>query len=407
MLIPLHSQSHEPSEQTGTATPVTLDNASSEASRVMTVCNACRYCEGICATFQAMTKYRSFTPENLDYLANLCHNCGACYQDCQYVAPHEFNINVPRTLTELRTHSYARYAWPRRFARAFDRNGLVLAVSLSTIVSMVLLLTFGAHPSSAVQAHTGPGAFYEVISHTLMVTSAGSLFVFALYAMFRGVHDFSLAIRESRVQRTSRSWWQALKYATTMRFLAGGHGEGCPDRTGTASNARRFYHHATVWGFLLCFASTCIATFYDVVLQLEAPYPYLSLPVVFGTVGGLGLTIGCLGLAWCKYRFPPEATSKSQFGMDYGFIYLLCATAVTGLILLAARESTAMPALLAIHLGVVLTLFACMPYSKFIHGAMRFAALLKFSAEQAQPESSTPTPTPQRNQQTGTKRTSS
>ena len=67
-----------------------------EARRVMTICNACRYCEGLCGTFQAMTKKRTFDDGDLDYLANLCHNCTACYHDCQYVAPHEFDINVPR-----------------------------------------------------------------------------------------------------------------------------------------------------------------------------------------------------------------------------------------------------------------------------------------------------------------------
>ena len=39
-----------------------------EAERTMTICNACRYCEGLCATFQAMTLRRAFAEADLDYL---------------------------------------------------------------------------------------------------------------------------------------------------------------------------------------------------------------------------------------------------------------------------------------------------------------------------------------------------
>jgi citrate/tricarballylate utilization protein len=69
-----------------------------EADRLMTVCNSCRYCEGLCAVFPAMEMRRAFSDGDLNYLANLCHGCGACYTDCQFSPPHEFNVNVPKTL---------------------------------------------------------------------------------------------------------------------------------------------------------------------------------------------------------------------------------------------------------------------------------------------------------------------
>jgi citrate/tricarballylate utilization protein len=40
--------------------------------------------------------------------------------------------------------------------------------------------------------------------------------------------------------------------------------------------------------------------------------------------------------------------------------------------------------LLAIHLGVVMALFATLPYGKFAHGIYRSAALLKSSIEKRQ-----------------------
>lgn len=75
-----------------------------EAERLMTICNSCRYCEGLCAVFPAMEMRRAFSDGDLRYLANLCHECGACYYDCQFSPPHEFDVNVPRTLAQVRAN---------------------------------------------------------------------------------------------------------------------------------------------------------------------------------------------------------------------------------------------------------------------------------------------------------------
>ena len=71
-------------------------SALAEADRLMTLCNSCRYCEGLCAVFPAMEMRRAFPDGDLNYLANLCHSCGACYVDCQFSPPHEFDVNVPQ-----------------------------------------------------------------------------------------------------------------------------------------------------------------------------------------------------------------------------------------------------------------------------------------------------------------------
>src|ERR1041384_5460212 len=100
-----------------------------EADRLMTVCKACRYCEGLCAVFPAMEMRRAFPDGDLNYLANLCHSCGACYVDCQFSPPHEFDVNVPRVLAQVRDESYGTYAWPRALAAVFARNGLAVSTA--------------------------------------------------------------------------------------------------------------------------------------------------------------------------------------------------------------------------------------------------------------------------------------
>ena len=100
-----------------------------EADRLMTVCNSCRYCEGLCAVFPAMEMRRAFPDGDLNYLANLCHGCGACYVDCQFSPPHEFDVNVPRVLAQVRNESYRAYVWPAACGPMFARNGLAISTS--------------------------------------------------------------------------------------------------------------------------------------------------------------------------------------------------------------------------------------------------------------------------------------
>jgi citrate/tricarballylate utilization protein len=83
-----------------------------EVARQMQICNACRYCEGFCAVFPAMTRRLEFGKADIHFLANLCHNCGACLHACQYAPPHEFAVNVPQSMAQVRGQTYADFAWP-------------------------------------------------------------------------------------------------------------------------------------------------------------------------------------------------------------------------------------------------------------------------------------------------------
>ncbi|XQU71989.1 Tricarballylate utilization protein TcuB [Cupriavidus sp. H18C1] len=136
---------------------------------------------------------------------------------------------------------------------------------------------------------------------------------------------------------------------------------------------------------MLCFAATTVATFYHYALGLHAPYAYTSLPVVLGTLGGIGLLIGPAGLLWLNLRRDPRTGDPDQRPMDRGFIALLFLTSASGLALLAWRDTGAMAALLAVHLGIVMALFLTLPYGKFAHGIYRSAALLKWHIEKRRP----------------------
>lgn len=353
-----------------------------EADRLMTVCNSCRYCEGLCAVFPAMEMRRAFSDGDLNYLANLCHACGACYVDCQFSPPHEFNVNVPKTLAIVRAESYAAYAWPRALSGLFARNGLV--VSLIAALSMAaFILGFAAFNDRAALfgIHTGPGAFYKLMPHNAMAALFGAAFLYAILALVMGVRAFWRDIGEPVGGRADGgSMVQAIRDAGELRYLHGG-GVGCYNEDDRPTDRRKLYHHLTFYGFLLCFAATSIATLYHYVLGREAPYAWWDLPVVLGTLGGIGLVVGPIGLFVAKSRRDPALLDDGRHGMDVGFIAMLLLTGVTGLALLVLRETAAMGPLLALHLGAVFALFITIPYGKFVHGIYRFAALLRYAQE--------------------------
>ena len=155
-----------------------------EADRLMTVCNSCRYCEGLCAVFPAMEMRRAFSDGDLNYLANLCHSCGACYVDCQFSPPHEFDVNVPKTLAVARAESYAAYAWPRALSGAFARNGLVISI-VAALSMAAFIFGFAALNDRSVLfgVHTGPGAFYKLMPHNAMAALFSAAFLYAILAL--------------------------------------------------------------------------------------------------------------------------------------------------------------------------------------------------------------------------------
>lgn len=359
--------------------------ALAEADRLMTVCNSCRYCEGLCAVFPAMEMRRFFSDGDLNYLANLCHNCGACYYDCQFSPPHEFNVHVPATLARVRTESYAHYVWPRAFAGIFERNGVFIALALALAVTAFIAgFVVWTDPATLFGVHSGPGSFYRLMPHNTMVAVFGVAFLYAAVAIGIGMRAFWRDIGEpDSTLRDPGSLWQALKDTGRLRYLEGG-GAGCMNEDENPRDHRRFYHHLTFYGFMLCFASTSTATLYHYLMGMQAPYPWYDLPVLLGIAGGIGLVVGPIGLLAEKWRRDPELREGTPFGMDVAFLLMLLLTSMTGLALLVLRATPAMGLLLAVHLGVVFALFVTMPYGKFVHGLYRFLALLRAARERHQ-----------------------
>ncbi len=367
-----------------------LNANEAEVGRQMQICNACRYCEGFCAVFPAMTRRLEFGKADVHYLANLCHNCGACLHACQYAPPHEFAVNVPQAMAKLRLETYTDYAWPSAFGRLYQRNGLTLALASAFALVLFLLLALLARGT----LFPGPlqGNFYAVFGHNLLGLMFGLVFGLAVLALGIGVARFWRSVSPATAAQDARTpglygaaSTEAVSDVLSLKYLGGGHGQGCNNADDAFTLWRRRFHHFTFYGFGLCLAATGVATLYHYLLNRHAPYALDSLPVLLGTVGGISLLIGPVGLLWLNLQRDPAHGDLAQRPMDRGFIALLLLVSLSGLALLAWRDSGAMALLLALHLGVVMALFLTLPYGKSAHGIFRSAALLKNAIEKRQP----------------------
>jgi len=262
---------------------------------------------------------------------------------------------------EIRAQSYQKYAWP-----GYVRVSAWLAVVIGLIV--VALLAGGRSAEGA--------DFYGVIPHDVMIATFGIVAV-----LIFTVHVMGLLRFWGQGWPTPSALLQAARDVLTLKNLDS-HGAGCTYPDEHHSQARRRFHHYTFYGFLLCFASTTVAAIYHFAGHI-APHPFLSLPVVLGTLGGVGLLIGPVGLYWLKRRRDTAIVDSKQDSMDISLLALLFLTSLTGLLLLVLRETAAMGALLRIHLGIVLGLFLTLPYGKFVHGIYRSAALVRSVLETA------------------------
>jgi len=312
--------------------------AMSEAHRQVSICNACRYCEGYCAVFPAMHRQRVFSSGDVTQMANLCHNCRGCYYSCQYTEPHEFKVNLPMALADVQALSWQRCIWPSAFAKYMQHSGAIICAAMIILFTALFSLVFALNDAE------GAG-FYAIASHTLLITIFIPAFVAPLWVIIRGLQRY----------------WKGCNYENQDRF----------------SNQRRVAHQLTMYGFVLCFAATVSGTLLHYFFNVVAPHGLLSLPKLFGLPGGILLTVGCIWLARLKTQADRSLSSEQLWGAEMAFILVLGATGATGLLLYAVAGTALVSVLLALHLATVLTFFVTMPYSKMVHGFFRLAALIK------------------------------
>ena len=352
-----------------------------EAQRTLGICNVCNYCNGFCDVFEAAQRRPALTETDVMHLANLCHHCRNCFHACQYAPPHPFSVNVPRSLARVRHRIYARFTWPAACSGVFDHSvstTLLIGLGATAVVCLAVLATVA--PEMLFGRQLGAGAFYRIVPWGVMTLLALLTLGWSVLAMSIGLRRYWRVTSQGMPPVAARAIGAALRDALTLRNLRGG-GPGCNDLDDRASPWRRRLHQALLFGLLLTFAATAVATLFHHLLGWQAPYPVLSPPVLLGTLGGIAISLAAPGLAWLNWRADAEPSAAEMLRADNALLALLFAVAVSGLALLAGRGTGAMGILLALHLGTVFACFLLLPYGKFVHAGYRLAALLQEAME--------------------------
>ena len=357
------------------------ENLIAEASRQFTICNACRYCEGICSVFPAMELRTAFEGGDITYLSTLCHDCRACVHACPFSPPHELAVDIPSLMATARAQTFEHYARPRAFWRLLTRPRSAWALAAIGIAFFALVAAATGDPARIVHSHDEQGSFYKVIAYLWLVVPGGIVSVLVAAAILAGGYRFAQETQGGpRRLLSAKAHGQAALDTLGLRNLRGGGG-ACYYPGDTASSMRRYLHHLVFYGFGAMFAATVAAAFEQELLGILPPYPLASVPVVLGTLGGLATLTGCLGFLVLGVRRRDARKTDQARQLDRVFTAMLAGSVITGLLTLALRATPLMGPMLILHLGVLGGLYLTFPYSKFVHWVYRYTALVRSHVE--------------------------
>jgi citrate/tricarballylate utilization protein len=362
---------------------IPLRNLIDEATRQLNICNACRYCEGLCAVFPALERRTLLDAGDISQLANLCHDCRACYDACMYTPPHEFDINVPRILSAVRAEDYSRYVWPARVPRILRGwPGLVAgALTCAAVVFIIAVLRVGW--AGLIRTPDRAESPYVLIPYPALMVLILAATVYAIAVTAVAARRYWLEVAAASRHVSLAAFSKAVWYAATLRHLHGGGAECYYPEDDRPSGTRRRLHGLVAFGFGLCVVSTISAGILQDIVGQQPPYPWLSAPVISGTAGGIGLVIGSSGLLALKARSSPVTSLAEMTVKDYGLLIALTFLALSGLATLLTRSTAAFGPVLLVHLSAVVLAIASAPYSKFVHVVFRFLAIVRDNAEAA------------------------
>ena len=218
--------------------------------------------------------------------------------------------------------------------------------------------------------------FYSSISHTALVAVFLPLFVVPWVALIGGLKRYWQSVGGQRLAVSDVR--HAFSSAASMKQLGGGQGQGCNyESEEQYTNTRRWAHQSTMYGFIMCFASTALGTVYHYAFGWVAPYEFFSLPKLLGVFGGLLLSAGTAVLFFLKTQADAALGSVQRLAGEYAFVGLLFLVSSSGLMLYWAGGTGLASASLVLHLAFIATFFVCLPFSKMVHGFFRLAALCR------------------------------
>jgi citrate/tricarballylate utilization protein len=350
-----------------------------EAERQYMICNACRHCEGFCPVWDAMERRNFFEAKDIKFFSYLCHDCRDCFYACPYSEPHEFGLNIPKLNSTIRYQIHAENAWPAAASSIFSRS--YLSATVVYLISIISLLYISISINGVNSLFTVHSSFYNVIPYDIMDDAGLALGLYILLMwIIQGFKYWASIGGGSRDLFRLRAHVVSIYEVLSHKWFKGG-GVGCDYPKENGTRTRMFYHSAMFFGFLSAFVATIIAAYLQRILGYNPPFPILSGPVFFGVIGGVLMIIGGSGFIYMKHSSEKDKADSRMLKSDYVVIAMLILISITGLVTLILRSSSIMGLILVIHLSLVGTLFAIVPFSKMNHIIFRYLALLKNNVE--------------------------
>ncbi len=286
----------------------------------------------------------------------LCHNCGDCTLRCPR------GSHPAEVMGAIRRAVIQRLAVPRFMGNMIASPATaVLMLALSAMV----LLTIAVLPA------TNAGAAFPVFAAEFPKTRLEPLFFavsgLVLLALIASAARFAKALRSAGANGAILPALAPvlIETMTHRRFADCGTGQG-----------RRWGHLFVLTGFLGLAVMGTIVGIGSMIGVMDTPLPTLHPLKIFANLCALVIAAGVALLLW--NRLSDGETRASTTFFDWFFLLLLGGAAFTGVVseaLRLLRDQAWMFSVYFLHLTLVLTLFLCTPYSKFVHFLYRTMAM--------------------------------
>lgn len=308
----------------------------------------------------------------------LCHRCGDCSEYCPRGA------KPGDVLAAVRDYTIKHYAFPSFMGTLLAKPSLLPIMMIVPAILMLIVLNIfggsGGHGGEDVEMgvqwgilpvplaeHVDYGAFFPHIP--LQVFFAGFAML-ALVGAIVGVRRFWSDMCRNAPSTNGTGSVGAAVVGAIVDVLTHAKFRSC------TFNKNRFLSHLlTFWGFAGLFVVTTGVVVAAYIFD-HYPLPLWDPLKILGNLSALAMLIG---LTWIiMERAGKDKSKEGSTGKDWGFILVIYAVVITGVITEVLRFAEARGAaypVYFIHLVTVFTLLMYFPYSRFGHMVYRTVAL--------------------------------
>jgi quinone-modifying oxidoreductase subunit QmoC len=286
----------------------------------------------------------------------LCHNCGECTLRCPR------GSHPAEAMGAIRSAVIKRLAVPRLMGRVIATPALaILMLAVSAMIVLTVALSPGRHAAAALPVFASE--FPKTRLEPLFFAVSGLV----LLAMIASAARFAKALRAAGAKGAILP---AL-VPVLIETMAHRRFADC-----SAGQVRRWGHLFVLFGFMGLAVMGTIVGIGSMIGVLDTPLPTLQPLKIFANLCALVIVAGVALLLWNRLS-DRETRARAAF-FDWFFLLLLSGAALTGVVsesLRLLRDQAWMFSVYFLHLTLVLTLFLCTPYSKFVHFLYRTMAM--------------------------------